>query len=64
MYAYRLDFWFCSCCGQFLDGGEQQPAYTFPNGDFQCSFCVFLDSERDALELQESTVSRPTHVIS
>lgn len=46
-----FDFWLCSCCGQFIDGADEQPAYTFPNGDFQCSICVFLDAERDALEL-------------
>lgn len=47
------DFWFCSCCGQYLDSLEQQPAYTFPNGDFQCSLCEVLDAERDTAELQE-----------
>lgn len=50
MLAIGADFWLCSCCGHFIDGGEQQPAYTFPNGDFQCSICVFLDEERDAVD--------------
>lgn len=54
MWAAMCDFWFCSCCGQYLDSLEQQPAYTLPNGDFQCSLCEVADAERDALESLEA----------